>query len=107
MTIWHKTLSGERWARVPTSKQVLMIGTELLRGQHWQERADSEEVRRASERAFELIDLTVADDRWRGKRAPLLRLREFLAEAYLDPENKSFRALYERSLELANTSDQV
>jgi len=84
-----------------------MIGTELLRGQHWQERADNEEMRRASERAFELIDLTVADNRWRGKRAPLLRLREFLAEAYLNPKDKSFRALYERSLELANTSDQV
>jgi len=107
MTLWHRTLSGERWATFPASKQVLMIGTELMRGQRWQELGDDEEARRSSERALELIDLTVADNRWRGKRVSLLRLRESLAEAYLNPQEKPFRVLYERSMELASTADMI
>ena len=77
-----------------------MIANELNRAGHWMERGDGvanemnraghsmegfdpHSARKCDERAFELIDLTAEDPKWRGGGLhELLRFRELLAERY-------------------------
>lgn len=40
-------------------------------------------MRTAFLRALELLDLSIMDDRWRGRRKELLRARELLCDAML------------------------
>ncbi|HCA67194.1 MAG: hypothetical protein A2249_04270 [Candidatus Jacksonbacteria bacterium RIFOXYA2_FULL_44_7] len=42
-----------------------------------------EDQKRCIERAYELVDLTVADPKWRGRSKELLRIREMLGEEYI------------------------
>ena len=62
---------------------MLMIANELNRAANWIEKSQNLESNMCYERAFELIDLTVEDNKWRGRLKELLRLREILAELYL------------------------
>lgn len=75
----HKTLSVEKWKREPRVQQMLMIGSEFARILHLKH---GEDQKRCIERAYELIDLTLADPKWRGRAKELLRLREALGEEY-------------------------
>jgi hypothetical protein len=83
----HRTLSADKWRAFPKGSQILMVANELGRAGHWMEKGDFENVRLCYERAFELVDLTVEDPKWRMKTRELLRFREALAESYLQKEN--------------------
>jgi hypothetical protein len=92
----HRHLSAEKWNAFPKAKQILMIANELNRAGHSIERSDPVSVRKCDERAFELIDMTVDDPKWRGTAAgELLRFREVLAERYAS-ESMNYR--YNRAL---------
>lgn len=54
-----------------------MIGSEFSRILHLKHEEDQ---KRCIERAYELIDLALADHKWRGRSKELLRLREVLGE---------------------------
>ena len=41
----------------------------------------SKPVKKAFSRALELLDLTIQDPRWQGRRKELTRVREFLCDA--------------------------
>lgn len=60
-------------------EQMLMIGSEFSRILHLKHEEDQ---KRCIERAYELIDFTLADPKWRGRSKELLRLREVLGEEY-------------------------
>lgn len=77
----HKTLTSEKWVQYPIHKQMLMIGSEFSRILHLKHREDQ---KRCIERAYELIDLTLADPKWRGRAKELLRLREVLGAEYTE-----------------------
>ncbi len=84
MAYFHKNLTQERWNSFTKDKQILNIASELTRAKNWLEKNDKEYMINSLDRSFELIDLTIADNRkWHdGSLKELLRLREVLGEFY-------------------------
>lgn len=76
----HKNLAAGRWQELSLVEQLGNIGSEVSRALKWQER-DKKTFSGAIYRALELIDLTVADPRWRKRLKEILRVREFLCAA--------------------------
>lgn len=81
----HASLSKERWARFSRRDQLLMIGTELKRFQHWAARHDEDAAAHAADRALELLDLTIATAPPGAERRELCRAREVARGALQSP----------------------
>lgn len=98
----HKQLSPEKWSRYSRGQQILMIGNELNRAKNLLKQNDMDNVLHCYERGFELIDLTSADEKWRGRIKELRRMREVLAEMYVGQDNleEKNRALYVALMEM-------
>ena len=79
---FHPTLAAGRWFTFSLAKQMANIGSEVYRASKWQKR-DQQLYNKAIERALELLDLTIADKRWRKRLKELTRLREVLCDAFL------------------------
>jgi hypothetical protein len=80
-----------------------MIATELSRAKNWIEKKQNFEINQCYERAFELIDLTVEDSKWKNGLKEILRFRELLAELYLQNNKnaKMNQSLYDILLTLS------
>ena len=83
---FHRSLTEEKWAVFPFSRQILMIGNELNRAQHWLEQKDPDEAGQCYERAFELLALTIAVTKRHSALRELIRFQELLAQQYLKAE---------------------
>lgn len=68
----HRDLAAGRWWTLSLAEQLGNVGSEISRAVRWQSR-NPETARLAFYRALDLIDLTLADPRWRTSRP---RLRE-------------------------------
>ena len=73
----HPGLASGRWAQLSLAEQLANVGAEVgrMRSRRTEDRA------RPFERALELLDLTLADPRWRGRRKEIARAREILCDA--------------------------
>ncbi len=80
MSYQHAGLAGGRWFVMPLVEQLAHVGSEVGRMLRWQEQ-DPSACERAFCRALELLDLTLQDPRWKGRRKELTRVREFLCDA--------------------------
>ncbi len=80
MVYQHASLASGRWLTLPLVEQLAHIGSEVGRIRHWQEK-DPPACETAFCRALELLDLTIQDPRWKGRRKELTRVREFLCDA--------------------------
>ena len=80
--IYHKSLTSEKWNSYTKPQQILMIASELHRSKIRMLKKNNSEVNLAYERAFELIDLTVEDPKWKYATKEMLRLREVMGEIY-------------------------
>ena len=80
MAIQHKNLAQERWQKFSLAEQFGNIGSETSHALQWRGKDDAL-YRGAFQRAFELIDNTLMDARWRGRLKEIARLREMLADA--------------------------
>lgn len=73
----HPSLMGGRWHTLSFAEQMGNIGSEVHRTHQWQERGDAARRDAAMSRALELLDATIADQRWSAARKEeLLRVRE-------------------------------
>ncbi|MDP2638610.1 MAG: hypothetical protein Q8P06_00340 [Candidatus Azambacteria bacterium] len=68
------------------------IGSEISRAINWHNR-DKKLYEGAIYRAFELLDLTIADPRWRSRLKEIVRARELLADAIFD--GKEYNTTFE------------
>lgn len=69
------------------AEQLGNIGSEYERAHRFREQGDDSRFRSASDRFLELLDLTLADPRWRGRRLrELARVRETACEELFSPE---------------------
>jgi len=82
MSFQHTTLAKGRWQKLSLVEQMGNIGSEIGRAIKWQNK-NEELFWNAIERGFELLDLTIADPRWRKRLKELTRVREFLNDAIL------------------------
>lgn len=82
MTAMHKNLSDGRWHNFSLMEQLAHIGSEVDRAIYWRQKNDIESSRNAADRALELLDLTLADERWRHRLKELARAREVLCDYF-------------------------
>ena len=80
---YHKNLDSKKWQNFSKEKQILNIAAEFSRAKNWLAKSDNSEVLNCLNRAFELIDLTINDLKWKNGLKELLRFRQVLAEFYL------------------------
>jgi hypothetical protein len=77
----HQSLAQGRWGNLTLAEQLGNVGSEFARASAWLRQGDNEKALAAADRFFELIDLTVADPRWKNcRRRELARVRECAAE---------------------------
>ena len=67
---------------MPLVEQLAHVGSEVGRMLRWKEK-NPQDCETAFLRALELLDLTIQDPRWKGRRKELTRAREFLCDAML------------------------
>jgi hypothetical protein len=82
MTVQHRELAAGRWYQFSLVEQLANTGSEVERALNWRQRGNVEYSTRAIERALELLDLTLADARHRGRLKELTRLREALVDYF-------------------------
>ncbi len=82
MSYQHASLAGGRWFTMPLVEQLAHVGSEVGRMLRWKEK-NPQNCEKAFCRALELLDLTIQDPRWKGRRKELTRAREFLCDAML------------------------
>ena len=80
----HKSLTLEKWSGYSRGQQILMIANELNRAGNLLKKKMMSEVKNCYERAFELVDLTTIDIKWKRRLRELRRSREVMAELYQD-----------------------
>jgi hypothetical protein len=82
-----------RWQNFNKRQQLLTIGAEFIRAETWQEE-DQEKFLLALERALELIDLTLSDEKWKNNLQMILGLREEIAKFYTAQRTDNISLLY-------------
>jgi hypothetical protein len=75
-----------RWQTFSLIEQLAHIGSEVERALAWQAKGDAATSQAAFFRALELLDLTLADRRHRGRFREVARIREILVD-YFAGEN--------------------
>lgn len=79
MTV-HAGLAGGRWAELTLVEQLANIGSEVGRATRAKARGTDSRFESALRRCLELFDLTLADQRWRGRRREIARARELVCD---------------------------
>ena len=90
----HPELAAGRWRTLSLAEQLANVGSEVERTIRAREAQRADRFERALDRALELFDLTIGDDRWRGhRRREVLRAREEFCRLFFDdrplPESAS------------------
>lgn len=80
MSIQHENLAAGEWYKLLLVEQLGNIGSEVSRAIYWQNK-DRRLFKNTMDRAFELLDLTIQDSRWRNRLKELVRVREIMADA--------------------------
>lgn len=83
MTYQHQNLAAGKWKKLSFFEQMANIGSEVQRAINWKEK-QPEYSQIAVDRALELLDLTIMDEKnnKRGRLKEILRLRELLADYF-------------------------
>ena len=80
MSYLHTNLAAGRWQTLPLVEQLANVGSDVARASQWQGK-DPQRCEQAFLRALELLDLSIADPRWKGRWKELARARELLCDA--------------------------
>ena len=70
----------ERWRSMTLAAQLGNIGSEVGRAARARSVGNDQRFARSLDRALELFDATLADDRWRGRRKEIARAREVVCD---------------------------
>lgn len=82
--IYHKELAAGRWMELSLIEQMGNIGSEVGRAINWFKQGDKERFLISFEKALELFDLTLEDNRWKGRRKEIARSREVFCSLLVD-----------------------
>lgn len=78
----YKDLANGRWQKLSFFEQMANIGSDVERAIKWKNKNNAQYSRMSFERALELIDLTVENEKNRNHLKELLRLREVLVDYF-------------------------
>ncbi len=76
----HATLAAGRWNQLTLVQQLANIGSEVGRAARAKSSGNESRLVPAIDRCLELFDLTLADERWRGRRREIARAREVVCD---------------------------
>lgn len=82
----HKNLANGDWSKLSLKEQMGNIGSEVSRAIRWQGK-DEKIFAGAVDRALELFDLTLEDQRWRGRLREIARTREVFCDIIFGENN--------------------
>lgn len=85
MDYQHKELAAGRWANMSFLEQMANVGSEVERALNWKAKNNAEYAQKAFERALELIDLTVENNKNPAHFKEITRIREALADYFYGP----------------------
>lgn len=86
MSPLHAELAAGRWQALSLVEQLANTGSEVERAINWSAKGRPEYARNALDRALELLDLTIADPKHRGRAGrlkELTRLREVVLDYFV------------------------
>ena len=83
MSRQHKELACGRWNLLSFAEQMADMGSDVEGAAAWKARGRPDYSGRAFERALDLLDLTIADEKNRTRLRELTRLREALADYFV------------------------
>ena len=78
----HPGLAAGRWFELSLCEQLGNVGSEVGRAVQWEQKGNPIQREHALERALDLLDLTLADPRWQGRRYELCRAREVVVDTF-------------------------
>lgn len=82
MKYQHQKLASGGWKKLNFFEQMANIGSEVERGITWRNKKNDVYSQKAIERAFELLNLTIASQQKQKKLKELTRLREVLVDYF-------------------------
>lgn len=86
----HSDLTQNHWNNFSFFEQMANAGSEVERAIKWKNKGNKEYSTLAFERALELLDLTIADEKNKTALKEIVRVREALADYFVfDNEYKS------------------
>ena len=89
MSFQHLELSQGRWKKLSFFEQMANIGSEVERTINWKNKNNVEYSQLAFERALELINLTIADEKNRRHLRELTRVQENFIDYFTCGNNYS------------------
>ena|SRR3990172_11421001 len=79
----HQQLAAGRWQKFSLIEQLANVGSEVGRAINWRNKGNKEYTRLALERALELMDLTITDQKNKTRLKELARVREALVDYFV------------------------
>lgn len=79
--MYHGAAIRQRWGTFGLFEQLGNVGSEVHRAAQWKDE-DREIARNSLYRALELLDFSIQDPRWKNGLKELVRVREFLVDAF-------------------------
>lgn len=76
-------MDQDRWSQLTLAQQLANIGSEVHRVSQWHAKGEEKNKQQAADRTLELIDLTLADSRWKKRLKEITRLREVFCDIFL------------------------
>lgn len=83
MKYQHKQLAVGKWRELSLMEQMANIGSEVGRTIKWKNKNNKDFANRAFERALELFDLTIDDEKNKLRLKETIRAREVFADYYI------------------------
>lgn len=83
MSAQHAGLAAGRWHSLSLMEQLGNAGSEVSRALRARGNGHAERERSALERFLELIDMTIADPRLKGRRREICRVREIVCDFFV------------------------
>jgi hypothetical protein len=83
MKYQHVEMAAGRWNKFSFFEQMANIGIEVERTISWNAKGRKDYSRRAFDRALELLDLTIGDEKNRSRLRELLRVREAAVDYFI------------------------
>ncbi len=84
MTYEHEDLAKGRWGGLPFLEQMANIGSEVERALNWRLKNNAGYSRQASDRALELLDLTLDSVQTPARLRELARAREAIVDYFYE-----------------------
>jgi len=82
MSYQHKDLAAGRWDKLSFVEQMANIGSEVERALNWRLKKNNDYAQKAFERALELIDLTLVNEKNYAHLKEITRMREAIVDYF-------------------------